>query len=74
MEPEENEGIIDFIINKYEDSIKIEKVSVKGLKSSPPILKFEGNIYNKNIKNCLRIWPQDNDTEGFFIARIRKLQ
>ena len=24
------------------------------------------------IKKCLRIWPQDNDTEGFFIAKIRK--
>lgn len=74
MEPEENEGIIDFIVNKYEDSIKIEKISIKGVKSSPPILKFDNFDYDKKIKNCLRIWPQDNDTEGFFIAKIRKLK
>ena len=24
------------------------------------------------LNKCLRIWPQDNDTEGFFVAKIRK--
>ena len=24
-------------------------------------------------KKYLRIWPQDNDTEGFFVAKIRKI-
>ncbi|MDP4012002.1 MAG: NOL1/NOP2/sun family putative RNA methylase [Candidatus Nanoarchaeia archaeon] len=31
---------------------------------------------NLNIKSSgsyLRIWPQDNDTEGFFVAKIRKI-
>jgi len=73
LEPEEDEAIIDFIANKYKDSIKIEKISVKGLKSSQPILEFENNNYDKNIKNCLRIWPQDNDSEGFFVAKIKKM-
>ena len=43
------------------------------IKRSPAILEFEGNEYNKEIKKCLRIWPQDNDTEGFFIAKIKKI-
>lgn len=73
LEPEENEGIINFVVNKYENNIKIEKINVKGLKSSSPILKFDNNIYNENIKNCLRIWPQDNNTEGFFVAKIRNI-
>ena len=34
---------------------------------------FENKKYNDEIKKCLRLWPQDNDTEGFFIAKIRKL-
>jgi len=25
------------------------------------------------LRKCLRIWPQDNDTEGFFVAKIKKL-
>jgi 16S rRNA C967 or C1407 C5-methylase (RsmB/RsmF family) len=24
------------------------------------------------VKKTLRLWPQDNDTEGFFVAKIVK--
>ena len=71
-EPEEDEGIIDYLVDKY-DNAKIEKINLEGLKRSKAILEFEGNEYSKEIQNCLRIWPQDNDTEGFFVAKIRKL-
>lgn len=71
-EPEENEAVIDFILNKH-DNIKIEEIELKDLKRSKPILEFEGKTYNKKIKDCLRIWPQDNDTEGFFVCKIKKL-
>jgi NOL1/NOP2/sun family putative RNA methylase len=71
LEPEENEAVIDFLLNKYENA-KLEKIELKNLKKSKPILEFDKNSYNENIKNCLRIWPQDNDTEGFFVAKISK--
>jgi len=70
-EPEENEAVIDFLLNKYENA-SLEEIKLKNIKRSEPILEFESNKYNKNIKNCLRIWPQDNDTEGFFVAKVRK--
>lgn len=70
-EPEENEGVIDFLINKF-DNVKLEEIKLN-IKRSPAILGFEGKTYNKEIKKCLRIWPQDNDTEGFFITKIRKI-
>ena len=71
LEPEENEAVIDFLLNKYNNA-EIEKIELKGLKRSEATLEFENKIYNKKIKNCLRIWPQDNDTEGFFVAKIKK--
>ena len=71
LEPEENEEVVDFLINKY-DNAKIESIKLSNIKRSEPILNFENNNYNQNIKKCLRIWPQDNDTEGFFVAKIRK--
>ncbi len=70
LEPEENEAVIDFLINKY-DNAKVEPIKLSSIKRSNPILNFEDNIYNENIKNCLRIWPQDNDSEGFFVAKIK---
>ena len=62
--------IRDFLINKYENA-KLEEINLK-LKRSDAVLEFEDKRYNDEIKKCLRIWPQDNDTEGFFVAKIRK--
>lgn len=70
LEPEENESVIDFLLNKHNNA-KIEKINLN-IRRSNPILEFEDKEYNKEIKNCLRIWPQDNDTEGFFVANIIK--
>ena len=72
LEPEENEGVIDFLLNRYDDA-KIEKIKFKGLKTSSAILDFEGKKYNEEIKKSVRIWPQNNDTEGFFVCKIRKM-
>ena len=71
LEPEENEAVIDFLLNKYQNA-SLEEIKLK-IKSSKPILEFENKVYNEEIRKCLRIWPQDNDTEGFFVARIRKV-
>ena len=71
LEPEEDEGIIDFLLEKYPNA-KLEEIKLNGLKRSPAILEFEDKEYNPEIKKCLRLWPQDNDTEGFFIAKIKK--
>jgi 16S rRNA C967 or C1407 C5-methylase (RsmB/RsmF family) len=71
LEPEEDEGIIDYLINKYPDA-KVEQIKLPGLKTSPAITEFEGKTYSNEVKKCLRIWPQDNDTEGFFVAKIKK--
>ena len=58
---------------KYSSQMhKIMKVKLPGLKTSKPIMEFGGVVYNTQIKDTLRIWPQDNDTDGFFIAKIYK--
>lgn len=72
LEPEENEEVINFLLNKY-DNARLEKIKFNGLKTSDAVLEFEGKKYNDEIKKCIRIWPQDNDTEGFFVAKIRKI-
>jgi len=71
LEPEENEAMISYLLDNFEDA-KLEKINVD-IKSSSPVSEFEGKEYNKEVKKCLRIWPQDNDTDGFFVAKIRKV-
>ena len=72
LEPQENEEVINFLINKYEHA-KLEDIKLN-LKRSPAVLEFEDTAYSEEIKKCLRIWPQDNDTEGFFVAKIKKMK
>lgn len=69
-EPEENEAVIDHLLST-QSSAKIEEIALP-LNRSPAVVEFEGKKYNNEIKKCLRLWPQDNDTEGFFVASIRK--
>ena len=30
------------------------------------------NFETDTVKKCIRIWPQDNDTEGFFVAKFSR--
>ena len=70
LEPEENEMVVDFLLKKYGNA-KLEDIKLN-LKRSSPVLEFESEKYDDEIQRCLRIWPQDNDTEGFFVAKIKK--
>jgi NOL1/NOP2/sun family putative RNA methylase len=72
LEPEEDEGVIDYFLEKYPNA-KLEEIKLPGLKRSDAILEFAGKKYNPEVKKCLRLWPQDNDTEGFFVSKIKKL-
>ncbi|MFC1696828.1 NOL1/NOP2/sun family putative RNA methylase [Nanoarchaeota archaeon] len=69
-EPDENEAVVSWLLDQF-DNAKIEKIDLE-LNRSPPIMEFEGQKYNPQVKNCLRLWPQDNDTEGFFVTKISK--
>lgn len=70
LEPEENEAVISYALENLK-GIKIEKINLP-LKRSPPVMAFEGQTYHEDVKHVLRIWPQDNDSEGFFVAKLTK--
>jgi len=68
-EPEEDEAIVSFLL----DNTDAQAVPIElNLKHGPAVTEFEGATYRKEVKHCLRLWPQDNDTEGFFVAKIKK--
>ena len=71
LEPEEDEGVINYLL-KNNPNADVEEIKIN-VKHSEPVLNFNDEYYDDRIKNCLRIWPFDNNTDGFFIAKIRKL-
>lgn len=70
LEPEENEGVVSSFLEQHPDMHTAEiKLNIN---RSKPITEFEGEAYNSEVEKCLRIWPQDNDTEGFFVCKLVK--
>ncbi|MCS7249774.1 MAG: RsmB/NOP family class I SAM-dependent RNA methyltransferase [candidate division WOR-3 bacterium] len=69
--PEENEGVIDFLLRRYDNAL-LEEINIPGIKTCEGITEWEG-FKNEELKRCVRIYPHYNECEGFFIARIRKL-
>lgn len=71
LEPEENEGVVEHLLQVF-PSARLMPARVRGLKTSLPVMEFNGQKFSPQMKHVLRIWPQDNDTEGFFVAKIKK--
>ncbi|MBR9690801.1 NOL1/NOP2/sun family putative RNA methylase [Candidatus Woesearchaeota archaeon] len=70
LEPHENEAVVSCLLDKYPNA-KVMPIKIS-IERRDPILEFEGDKYNPQVKDALRIWPQDNDTEGFFVCKIKK--
>lgn len=63
LSPEENEDVVEYALRHFD--VKLEKIKINGLKTREGL--------TESTKPCIRIWPQDNNTEGFFIAKLVKL-
>lgn len=68
--PEENEQVVDFAVKNF--PVKVEKI-VLPLKCRPGILEWEGEEFDKEVSKVCRIYPQDNDSEGFFVSKFTLL-
>ena len=64
-DPEENEDVIEKFLATHSDA-RLERVNLPIISSPLP------NRKNSSLKHTLRLWPQDNETEGFFVAKFVK--
>ncbi|MBU0959598.1 MAG: RsmB/NOP family class I SAM-dependent RNA methyltransferase [Nanoarchaeota archaeon] len=67
--PEENEGVVDSILKTHDVSLQEIKIPIK---ARPGITEWQGKKYSKEVTKCARIYPQDNNTEGFFLSKFIK--
>jgi len=68
--PEENESVINFLLKQF--PVKIQEIKLP-LITRPGVTKWKDEEYNQEVKKCHRVYPQDNDSEGFFVAKITLL-
>lgn len=70
LSPEEDEGVVNYLKQNFD--IEVMKVDLP-LKLRDGVLEWEDEVFDSEIKNCRRLYPQDNNTDGFFLAKIKKL-
>jgi len=68
--PEENEEVIQYLLDNYD--IEISKIELP-IKTRSGISKWNGIKFSNELKKCHRIYHHDNDMEGFFVCKIKKL-
>ncbi len=71
FEPEENEAVVDFLLEKFDDAV-VENIEIDNIINDKGIIQWNGKTFNENAKKCMRIYPQHNNTGGFFVAKIKK--
>ena len=69
--PEEDEEIVDYALKNF--NVQVEKIELP-LKTVQGITKWEDKEYLEDVKYSCRVYPQNADTEGFFIVKLRKLK
>lgn len=69
--PEEDESVIDFALKNF--PVKVEHISLP-LKCRPGLTEWKTDNYNKEVTKTCRIYPQDNDSEGFFVSKLTLLK
>jgi NOL1/NOP2/sun family putative RNA methylase len=69
LSPEENEEVVDFLLKNRDAEVMRIELDIKRDKA---VLEWAGKKFDPSIKDCLRIYPQTNDSEGFFVAKVRR--
>ena len=70
LEPEENELVIDWVLKTYPE-MKIQKIDLE--MGEPAINEVFGQKLNPDVKLAKRLWPNKTKTQGFFIAKFKKV-
>ena len=67
--PRENEGIVSHALTEH--NLETVKIPLK-IKHSGGLNNWGGEKFCEEVKNCVRVYPHQNDTGGFFMALLRK--
>lgn len=68
--PEENEAVVDSILSSHPCSIDTITLPA-GLEAAPGLQRYDTMRFDDSLRETIRIYPHQNDTGGFYVARLR---
>jgi NOL1/NOP2/sun family putative RNA methylase len=66
--PEENELVIEHALKNG-----FEVLDISNKHCSPGLTEFFGEKHDQRLKKCCRFYPHKHGTQGFFVAKLRKI-
>ena len=70
--PEENEGVVDWLLRKSKERLAILPVEIPGVQTYPAVQKWQEKSFSADVRHCFRVLPNEI-MEGFFITKVTKL-
>jgi len=67
--PEENEEAVDHAVEEH--NLRVDDIRAD-IRHHPGITVWQGREYADDVKKTVRVYPEDNDTAGFYAARLVK--
>ena len=72
--PEENEMVVDYVLERMEDSVELQPVELEGLSHEPGLTEWMGHELSPDLIYCARFYPHLNDTGGLFVAVLKRVK
>ena len=57
---------------KRSDDWEILPIELQGFTYSEGLTSWNGLDFHQDLKNSMRIWPDQNNSGGFFICKLRR--
>ncbi len=73
LAPEENEGIIDWLLRTEKGAVELEEIKIENLELSEGLTHWKNKVFDRSLTKTARVWPSSL-MEGFYVAKIRKLR
>ncbi|WP_276254024.1 RsmB/NOP family class I SAM-dependent RNA methyltransferase [Halomontanus rarus] len=65
--PEENEAVVNHVLETEDCRVREFDLA---LEHSPGVTEWDGEAYDESLERAARIYPHQNDTGGFFVAKL----
>lgn len=70
MSPEENEGVVDWVLEKEKGKLVMEAIEIPGLSFNRGLTSWRKAQYSDELELSARIFPS-NIMEGFYVAKLK---
>lgn len=72
LSPDENEGVVDWLLKKEGTAVSLQSIELKGIPTYPALAQWKHKVFSPQMSNTIRILPSAT-MEGFFVAKLQKM-